>query len=324
MAEVLDELGYVVDVTHKRDRRTKPLRRYDLVVGERLRFDRRHAELARAPVRAYLATSLHHRVHNENVARRYEALAERRGVELERRRVYGEAMPAVETAAAVLAVGNATTAGTWEGASRGPVLAFDNHVLVEPERVPRTLETARRHFLYLASGGQVQKGLDLLLEVFPRHPELHLHVCSGFEREPDFCACYRRELFETPNVHPVGWLDVGGPEWRRLCRLCAWAILPTCSEGQAGSVVQCMAAGLVPVVTREAGIDPAGTAVLLEDDALETIERAVVELSERDPGEVERLGERALDLASTRYTEAAFVDRWRAIVESLTGRAVGE
>ena len=57
-----------------------------------------------------------------------------------------------------------------------------------------------------------------------------------------------------PNIHPVGWVTVNGSEYNELVRKCAFVILPSCSEGQSGSVVQCMYSGLfLCLVPEEAG-----------------------------------------------------------------------
>jgi glycosyltransferase involved in cell wall biosynthesis len=317
MVEVLGELGYVVDVTNKRDRRFRPRRAYELVVSERPDWRTLERGLPPEASRILLASSLEHTLHNANVRRRHQRLAERRRPPVKIRRIYPEKMPALAGVDAVAGCGNSYTMGTWQTRFAGPILPFDNYAFpVAAAAAPEVKDFARArlHFLFFASRSQVQKGLDLLLEIFPRHPRLHLYVCSGFAREPDFCACYQQELFETPNVHPVGWLSVASAELAGLYERCAFVIHPSCSDGQAGSVIQCMQGGLVPLVTRETGIDTDGFGVTFEDDSLEEIERVILDVAERPPvWHAERAAE-ARRAASERYSEAAFVDRWRAIV----------
>jgi hypothetical protein len=314
IAAILDELGYVVDATNGQDARLRrPSRRYDLVISD---VANTRGFFGKGTTRLFLATTMNHRAHNARLRRRHERLAQRRGSALRPRRIYTEAMPYAARADAIVAVGNETTAGTWREVSAAPIHAFNNHGYRETRFVfeERDTAAARRHFLFFASRDQVQRGLDLLLEVFPRHPDLHLYVCSLFEQETDFCASYRKELYETSNIHAVGWLRVNGPRFYELARRCAYAILPTCGEGQPGSVVQCLHAGLMPLVTREAGIDTEDFGLTFPGDGLEEIEAVIVEAAHRPDTWHRAHSLRARRAAETTYSEAAFQRRWREIL----------
>lgn len=323
MVAVLDELGYVVDVANRRDDSFRPRRDYDLVISEKFDWGVDRARFGAQTRHAFLATSMSHALHNVNLRRRHERLAERGRPPVVSRRIYRERLPALDASNALIAIGNAFTAGTWRGAFAGPIHAFDNTAVHGGAVVPgpRRLETARRHFLFLASGTQIQKGLDLLLEIFPRHPDLHLWVCSGFETEPEFVAAYRRELYETPNVHAVGWVSLAGPEFTALLERCAFVVLPSCSEGQAGSVIHPLHSGLIPLVTRESGVDTAEHGITFAGDSIAEIERVIVDVSRRPPESLAEMAAGARRVAQTRYTEDAFTRRWRAIVEEITRSA---
>ncbi len=41
--------------------------------------------------------------------------------------------------------------------------------------------------MWFGSGGMIHKGLDLVLEVFARMQEYHLHICGPVHHEEDFC-----------------------------------------------------------------------------------------------------------------------------------------
>lgn len=317
IAAVLGELGCVVDVVHRSDTNFRPARSYDLVIGDRTDWNGVERLFPPTAVHVYLATSMSHHLHNANLRRRHELLRTRRGCDVEIRRVYPEVMPAVDGADAIAVVGNDFTARTWKEVFEGPVYPFHSHGPGQPGSPPKGKDfaEARRSFLFFASKSQMQKGLDLLLEIFPRHPSLQLYVCSRFEEERDFCACYRRELFETPNVHPLGWVGVRSPEFDELMRRCAYVIHPTCSEGQPGSVVQCMYAGLIPLITEEAAIDPEGIGVRFADDSLEEIERVIADVTQRPPEWHLECSARTRAVAQARYSERAFVTRWREIME---------
>jgi glycosyltransferase involved in cell wall biosynthesis len=319
IAAVLDELGFVVDVVHRRDDRFRPPRDYDLVVSERLDWSGRGAPFEDRAVTVFHATSLEHGRHNRNVVQRHERLARRRGCSVRTRRVYSEVMPAMAAADALITIGNGYTVDTWREVYGGPAFAYDNYALPEAVHAAARGVAAYtlRNFLFVGSRTQLQKGLDLLLEVFADHPELHLYVCGEYEQEPDFCRCYRRELYETPNIHALGWVRVDGPLYRELVRRCAFVVYPSASEGQAGSVVNCIASGLVPLVSRETGLDVDGFGTVFRGDALEEIERVVVAASALDHHTVEEQSAAARRVARTRHSEEAFRRRWREILEEV-------
>jgi glycosyltransferase involved in cell wall biosynthesis len=318
IVEALGRRGFVTDVIDVRNGWFRARHPYDLVLANRTGTDAFDSLLARKPIVIYLATTQERRRHNHNLRERHRRLVERGRQPVRLRRLFADAAPIFECATAIAVFGHAAGAG-WRTRFTGPVLPFNNYGFRETAYVgdAKDYASAARHFLYFASGSQMQKGLDLLLEVFPNHPDLHLHVCSTFEREPDFCESYRQELYETPNIHPVGFVPVNGPQFYDLIRRCAWVIHPTCSDAQPGSVVQCTYAGAVPIVTREAGLDVADFGVLLDDDSLDGIERAILRAAATAPEDCLARTRRARAVCEREFSEAAFAARWDAILEEI-------
>jgi glycosyltransferase involved in cell wall biosynthesis len=316
MARVLDEAGYVVDVANKKDGHFRPRGRYDLVVSER--HWQPLARLGPDATRVFLATSLQHRVHNRNTHRRHDLMEARGRTPMRRDPNWPEGLEALQDAHAVIGNGNATTAASWREAFAGPLHFFDTfppgELHVEPgERDP---ERARRSFLFFASRNQVRKGLDLALEAFAELPEAELHVCSNVLEEGAFGEAYRREL-RAPNVHVHGWVDVHGPEFAALVRSCGFVVHPSCSEGQAGAVVQCLSSGLVPVVTPETGLDVGDLGAVLHEESPTALAALVRTLAEQPPAELADRATAAYDLARARHTPAAFERRFREILGAL-------
>ena len=319
IAAILGEFGYIVDAVDIRNKKFRPSRDYDLVICNRV-VD---ISLKKEAIRIYLATTLYHTLHNRNLRRRHELLYKRRKCRVGLRRVYSEAMPYLTKSDAIIGFGNEFIMSTWKETFKGPVYPFNNYGFKETKFLfdSKDFSSARKNFLFFASRSQVQKGLDLLLEIFPKYPDLHLYICSEFEKEKDFCACYHQELYETPNIHPMGWVTVNSPEYDELVEKCAYVIHPTCSEGQPGSVVQCMYSGLIPLVTREAGIDTEDFGITFSDDSLEEIERVVVEVSERPESWYREHSIKTRKVCEDKYSEEAFMNRWRAILDEILNGA---
>jgi glycosyltransferase involved in cell wall biosynthesis len=315
----LGEFGYIVDVADRRNLR--PLRRskYGLIINDRADLRGIDSFSDENTMNIFLATSDNYMVHNTALRRRHELLFKRRARRIQLRRIYPEAMPYLENSDAIVTIGNEIIKGTWKEVSSAPIYTFNNYGFKETEFIfdSKDFSSARRNFLFFASRSQIQKGLDLLLEIFPKHQELHLYICSEYEKEEDFCVCYHEEIYDTPNIHSIGWVTVNSPEYNELVKKCAYVIHPTCSDGQPGSVVQCMYSGLIPLVTREAGIDTEDFGITFADDNIEEIERVILEVSELPETWHREHSIRTRKVSEEKYSEEAFMNRWRYILADI-------
>jgi len=319
ISKILDEFGYVVDVVDINDMRFKPSKDYDLIISHRVNLNGMENLFKKEAIKIYLSTGMNHVVHNKNIRRRYESLYKRRNCRVKIRQLHTENMPYVLSAYAIICLGNKFIMNTWKEIFKIPTYSFNNYgfkttkFLVED----KDFSIARKNFLFFASGTQVGKGLDLLLEIFPKIPDFNLYICSSFENERDFCNCYHKELYETPNIHPIGWVGVNSDKFYELVQKCAYVILPTCSDASTGSVVQCIYAGLIPIVTKEAGIDTEDFGITLMDDTLDKIEKTIIELSELPADWHREHSLRTREMAENKYSEKAFINRWREIVSEI-------
>ena len=187
-------------------------------------------------VHAYLVTSPEHEFHNRALERRHARLEERRP-RLERRAPAREprAAPAVEAADAIVGPGNRIVMDTWAAASRAPAYPFNNFGWSGTPRLVAGQGLRRRPppLPVLRQRQPDDEGPGPAAGGVPRHPELHLHVCSDFAAEPTSATSTARSCSTRQTC--IRWASY----LRRRAastssRRCAWAILPSCSEGQGG------------------------------------------------------------------------------------------
>lgn len=95
----------------------------------------------------------------------------------------------------------------------------------------------------------VYKSLDLALEAFAQMPEYQFTVCGPVKGEEDFEKFYYKELYETPNIKTLGWMNIDMPDFKKVLDNNLGVIYPSCSEGGGGSVITCLHAGLIPIVS---------------------------------------------------------------------------
>lgn len=164
------------------------------------------------------------------------------------------------------------------------------------------------NFMFLGSAGQVHKGLDLLLEVFAEKcRDCNLYVCSSFENESDFCEAYKHELYNTSNIHPIGFVDIKSDKFKEIVEKCAYMIMPSCSEGIAGSVLTAMSAGVIPIVSRECGFAD-DEVIHLKNCSKECIEKSIKYYAVKDNEWIKNESDKAIKIVKERYSEECFVE----------------
>ena len=110
-------------------------------------------------------------------------------------------------------------------------------------------------------------------------PQYRLRVCGPVHGEQDFVSAYHKELFETPNIRTIGWVDIGSREFADITKQCIGLIYPSSCEGGGGTVITCMHAGLIPIVSYESSVDLNGFGVMLMNCSIEEITRSIEMIS---------------------------------------------
>ena len=324
LARVLGEMGYVVDVVDYFETRRRLLRRkYDLVVDLYPRRDPLYDRRLRPDARriAYL-TGSDVEFSNRAERQRLADLERRRGIVLPPRR-QADPIPRDVLAEfdAWLYFGNARTLSTFAPRPGQRAYRLFNNGLDEVVPTDPTLRNPRR-FLFLGGYGQVHKGLDLLLETFAAAPDLHLTVCSQYEREPDFVRAFRHELYGVQSVKAAGFVDVRSPRFRELQSTCGHLILPSCSEGEATNVTVALSFGLPCVVSDVCGFDDPEIQVL-PDCAPLTIATEVRRLAVTPRPELEAASRASVALMQRHYRPEHYEASVRAGLTAALGDVIG-
>ena len=262
---------------------------------------------------AYLTTSNPSWQNKEN-EKRFRELAERRGARLKPLRQLEMLSQKVEKYDAFFFIGNEYN-----------LKSFCEFNLPPTYFIPNTgydfsvnFDCKDSHkFLFLGSYGAVHKGLDLLLEVFAdKCSDCTLYVCGKFSLENDFNKFYYKELYQTPNIKPVGFVDVFSEEFRSICEECSYMILPSCAEGMAGSVLTAMSYGVIPLVSQECGFSE-DECEILSNCSHNTIIEQVQKYSERDIEWIINKSRRQQEIVQTRYSMENFAKVFRKSLQSV-------
>jgi len=311
MVKVIGEFGYNVDVINFYDRNVALNKRYDMVVDIHPGFNRVYEKALHAScVKIAYMTGPNPNFTNKSELSRLDELYKRKGVRLKQRRY---AMPLdkneIESFDAVIMMSNEHNFKTYDEFMFKRVFLIKNTAYSFLKGDDFSSKNSSS-FLFLASLGQVHRGLDLLLEVFSRNQQLNLFVCSPFKHERDFCKLYKKELFHSKNISPIGFLDIEGKKFRDVVSTCAYVVLPSCSEGIAGSVLTAMSAGVIPIVSMECGLE--------EDEVqhftsckMEDIERTLLYYSGMPIEWVRMETLRVMNMTHSRYSESKYAESIR-------------
>jgi len=311
IGRILTDLGFELDVVHWTNRTFTPRRSYDLFVDVRLNLERLGPRLGPDCLKVMHIETAHCDFYNPAQRRRLAELEARRGIRLAPYKLL-EPNRAIEHSDAATILGNGATQATYAHAGK-PLWPVP---ISQPFRYPwpegKDFASARRRFLWFGSGGLLHKGLDRVLEVFAALPDLELTVLGPVDREPEFERAFHRELYATANIHTHGWIDVASPEFLAIARRHLALVYPSCSEGQNGGAVTCMHAGLIPVLSRESGIDlDPEYGVELQFCTLEEIRERVLELTRRPAEELEAMSRSAWEWVRAHHTRELFSRTYR-------------
>jgi len=307
---ILNQLGYWVDIIDRgASTNWQPDDIYQLFIGIGIDGSGHHylrlAKQVPSAIKVLYATSSNPDERNQFVKQRYSDFEQRTGHALPIYRT-AENINTSQTAQItdhIICVGNHVTNHTFKSFNRpihkiflstSPRLVLDYAAYQEKKS---------HNFLFLSGAGNILKGLDLLLETFAKLPHLNLYVCTALESA--FVQHYSRLLAQTPNIHIENFVRIHSERFRYLTNICGYVILPSCTEGCATSVTSSMRRGLVPVVTRQCGIDVENFGHYIDDISIPGLSTQISQLATVNSTQLrERV---ALSYqASAQYTQRAF------------------
>ena len=319
MVKVLDKAGYCVDVVYHKSPLPKLRHEYELMIGLQPLVFKLAEKLSATCAKVYLSTGMETTAYNHFMTQRIGQIKQRHGVSLKMFRTQQENFDNLRFFDALVAMGNEYVAQTFHSFIDGPIYTVNSHPPILPANhaFKKDYNSASKHFLYFASGGQIITGLDLLLDVFSERPDLHLYICSPFKSETDFVECFHDSLFKTANIHPIGFVRIGSHRYRKVVNLCGSVILPLCAGGSNGSVITCMHEGLIPITSSASGIassDLRDLGVFLKSIEISAIADAVDYVASKSGEWLRMQSEKTINSAKRFYSEEYFEERFAEIV----------
>jgi glycosyltransferase involved in cell wall biosynthesis/LmbE family N-acetylglucosaminyl deacetylase len=314
IARTFLDLGYSVDVIHARNKTFQPKKNYSYFIGHRINFDRIAGLLKGDCVKIAHLDTAHWIVNNYSTYQRKFELQQRRGLAIKESHRLIEPNLAIESADYAVTYGNQFTFETYRHAKKPLFRVPISTCALFPSPENKNFGACRSNFLWFGSGGFVHKGLDLVLEAFAEMPDYHLYVCGPLEKEKDFARAYSKELYQTPNIHTIGWVDVEGAEFAEIANRCLGLVYVSCSEAGGGSVITCMHAGLIPLVSYESSVDVGDFGVVVKGHSVNAIKSAIQMVSQFPVEQLQKMAQKSWEYARVGHTREKFAEEYKKVI----------
>lgn len=313
--KVLNELGYIVDVINWDD--TNAIEgKYDLVVyhgGKN--FEQIIKLKTKSNKLVYYSTGSYWRYHNQEEQKRLDYFHKRHNKKYKLDREIQDAEEQSNTKAdAIIALGNQDTASTYA--------KFKHVYYIEGASMPiastRSIQTTNElGFLFMAGPGNLHKGLDIILDAWARLPNnIHLHIVTLLDN--DFAQYYKKQLYDTPNIHTYGFVMQRSEQYDEIIKNCQFSVLLSCSEGSPGSVIESMHQGLIPIISIESHVDIGDYGYILKNNTVEELEKLIHTLSDLKPSEIVKSQQQLIDWTEKEFTVQKYEKEFATIVEEIT------
>lgn len=310
IARILNRLGYNVEAIASSDRLTLPARQYDLIIDIARNLQRLAPYQKESCVKLLLLTGSHHLWAIESELKRVEEFEKKHGTLYSPRYVEFPLFAlnkSLKIADACMLIGNDVTLNTYPDPARAKIIkipvtaSLTNHV--------KNYSSRTNNFLYFNSPRNVGKGLDLVLDVFIRHPEWILHCVGNAESERDFMLAYP-DLSSHKNIVMHGHMAPSSSSFEAIVDLCDCFIAPSCSEGTSTSCLTCLQCGLYPILTPNTGVDLAENAgIWISDWTDVAVEQALLRFVEKDYDDIRKEAEVCHAFTIKRHNRAVFTER---------------
>ncbi|NWF89168.1 MAG: glycosyltransferase [Ignavibacteriaceae bacterium] len=321
IVKALNELGYKVDIIDFENSNWQPKHNYDLFIGHGGKNYQHLIENKLSVQKSiYFSTGPYWKFFNQNEAKRFYEFTIRTGYILppDRYIKYDEEF-ANTSANGIICLGSSKILDTYK--------KFKNVICINNGHFPaknynnlnKDYNSGRNHFLFFSGRGNIHKGLDLLIEAF-RGSKSHLHICQWIE--PEFERIYFNDLHNQPNIHFEGFVKMRSTKFFELVNKCNWVILPTCAEGQPGSVIECMAYGLIPILSEYANIDIEEFGILIENLDVRSVQKVIITAEAMDSQECRRRSDRIREITANDYSSEKFKENFKSAVIKIVGSDV--
>lgn len=308
----LINLGFVVDFFDCRESYKKETSHYDFVFGFGEAY--RNAELTKNGSRVLYLTEGPPNFSLINEKERLESFYKRHGVEgsIERSGTYYRHSD-LRLANEIVCLGELHKKHIRELPDITAVVQSVNPSGL-PVEMKKNFFGVSQDVLWFGSRGVIHKGLDLLIDTFNELPDWTLHVC-GVEKKD-----LKDLMSVNGNIKFYGKISVVDKKFAELIGLCNFSILLSCSEAVPTSVLTCMRAGLLPIVSNNCGTN-FPFSITCDSTSIEHIKNIICNTLEITEEEIKIQSENISSYADNVYSLSTFSENIKKVIFKCINRS---
>ena len=315
MADILSELGFNVDIINWDNDKFIPDVDYQIVIDNHNNLYRLSNLLSPNCLKIFHATNAHWLYQNSIEYKRYNEFYLRSGISISPPRLCVPGNSA-ENCDVITMFGNEFTRRTY-GKYSDKVYQIPMSITTSPSyNEHKDFNKAKFKFLWLNSHGALLKGLDVIIELFRSLPECHLYICCKLSADSEFFEYYGEIINDSKNIHLVGWLDITTDSFQSISDQCAWVISSSFSEGGGGSILNCMAKGLIPIIAKSVSIDlMPELGYYFESDDVNDLKNQITTITQLSTEKLRKLSFNSYGFVLKNHTKTEFKNRYKKFLQ---------
>lgn len=312
MVDVFNELGYNVYL-HDFTINTKlPNINPVIVLGLEPNFNRACKKWPNAK-KIYFATGAYYKHANKQIITMTDYINKKYDGHISYKRMTKE-HDACELADVIMQIGSSYTVATY------PKKLSDKIVLIDQSSQGRIVEdkkyASENEYFFMGSGGNVLKGVSVLLEYFSKHLELKLNIIGPIEDE--FYEAVKTLI--TDNIVLHGFVNMKSDKMYEIASKCNFVVYPSGTEGGCpGAVINSMKMGLVPIVTPWAafdGLEDCG--FVMKDWSVDALSQGIDWSLHLSKDEVSKKSQAALTICRNKFNMDRFKEQFKNYISEFS------
>lgn len=314
MVDAFNELGYNVYLHDFTIDAKLPNINPEIVIGLEPNFNRACRKWSHAK-KIYFATGAYYKHANEQIVTMTDYINQKYGGNIEYKRMTKD-HDACELADVIMQIGSSYTVATY------PEKLADKIMLIDQSSQGRIIEdkeyASENEYFFMGSGGNILKGVSLLLEYFSKHPQLKLNIVGPIE--DDFMQAMSSLITDNITLH--GFVNMKSDKMYEIASRCNFMIYPSGTEGGCpGAVINGMKMGLVPIVTPWAafdGLEDCG--FIMKEWTTSSLAKGIEWSLALSKDDIISKSNSARSISSEKFTLPRFKFQFKAEIEEIMGK----